>query len=54
MATLIESGPPRTGKRFYSSLWGQVSVAIAVATLFGYLSPVRAIAMKPLGDAFVP
>jgi aerobic C4-dicarboxylate transport protein len=53
MATLIESGPPRTRKRSYSSLWVQVSVAIVVAILFGYLSPVHAIAMKPLGDAFI-
>ena len=53
MATLVESGPPRTRKRFYSSLWVQVSVAIAVAILFGYLSPEHAIAMKPLGDAFI-
>ena len=53
MATLIESGPPRTRKRFYSSLWVQVSVAIVLAILFGYLSPVHAIAMKPLGDAFI-
>ena len=53
MATPIESAPPRTRKRFYSSLWVQVSVAIVLAILFGYLSPGRAIAMKPLGDAFI-
>jgi len=40
-------------KRFYSSLWVQVSVAIVIAVLFGYLSPERAAAMKPLGDAFI-
>ena len=51
MATLIESAPPRTRKRFYSSLWVQVSAAIATAILFGYVSPGRAIAMKPLGDS---
>jgi aerobic C4-dicarboxylate transport protein len=31
----------------------QVSVAIVAAVLFGYLSPAQAIAMKPLGDAFI-
>lgn len=40
-------------KRFYSSLWVQVTVAIVVAVIFGYLSPARAVAMKPLGDAFI-
>ena len=40
-------------KRFYTSLWAQVSVAIVIAVLFGYLSPAHAVAMKPLGDAFI-
>lgn len=40
-------------KRFYSSLWLQVSVAIAIAIIFGYVSPAHAVAMKPLGDAFI-
>ena len=40
-------------KRWYSSLWVQVSVGILLAILFGYLSPARAVAMKPLGDAFI-
>jgi aerobic C4-dicarboxylate transport protein len=40
-------------KRFYASLWVQVTVAILLAVLFGYLSPARAVAMKPLGDAFI-
>ncbi len=54
MPTLIETGPPLTKKkRFYSSLWVQVSVAIALAILFGQISPGRAVAMKPLGDAFI-
>jgi aerobic C4-dicarboxylate transport protein len=47
------AAPPRRPKRFYSSLWVQVTVAIVVAVLFGYLSPTRAVAMKPLGDAFI-
>src|SRR5579872_2124832 len=40
-------------KRWYSSLWVQVSVGILLAILFGYLSPAHAVAMKPLGDAFI-
>jgi aerobic C4-dicarboxylate transport protein len=47
------AAPARRPKRFYSSLWVQVSVAIVVAVIFGYLSPTRAVAMKPLGDAFI-
>ena len=38
---------------FYRSLWVQVLFAIAVAIVLGYLSPEKAIAMKPLGDAFI-
>jgi aerobic C4-dicarboxylate transport protein len=50
--------PPRASsaprpRRFYTSLWVQVSIAIVIAVLFGYLSPARAVAMKPLGDAFI-
>jgi aerobic C4-dicarboxylate transport protein len=40
-------------KPFYTSLSSQVLVAIAIAIVLGYLSPTRAIAMKPLGDGFV-
>jgi aerobic C4-dicarboxylate transport protein len=45
--------PAPQPKRFYSSLWVQVSVAILAAVLLGYVSPARAVAMKPLGDAFI-
>lgn len=38
---------------FYANLWVQVLVAIVLALLLGYLSPAKAIAMKPLGDAFI-
>ena len=41
------------GKPFYASLWVQVLFAMAVAIVLGYVSPARAIAMKPLGDAFI-
>jgi aerobic C4-dicarboxylate transport protein len=45
--------PAPRPKRFYQSLWVQVTVAIALAIVFGYLSPKHAVAMKPLGDAFI-
>jgi aerobic C4-dicarboxylate transport protein len=48
-----DSLPTRRPQRFYASLWVQVSVAIVIAVIFGYLSPVHAVAMKPLGDAFI-
>ncbi|GAC1622977.1 MAG: dicarboxylate/amino acid:cation symporter [Candidatus Acidiferrum sp.] len=40
-------------KPFYTSLSIQVLFAMAIAIVFGYLSPAKAIAMKPLGDAFI-
>jgi aerobic C4-dicarboxylate transport protein len=47
-----DSPAPRP-QRLYASLWVQVTVAILLAVLFGYLSPARAVAVKPLGDAFI-
>ena len=44
--------PLRT-RRWYSSLWVQVTAGIAIAIIFGAFSPARAVAMKPLGDAFI-
>jgi aerobic C4-dicarboxylate transport protein len=41
------------GKPVYANLWFQVLVAVALALLLGYLSPAKAVAMKPLGDAFI-
>jgi aerobic C4-dicarboxylate transport protein len=38
---------------FYANLWIQVLIAIVLAVAFGYLSPAKAIAMKPLGDGFI-
>ena len=38
---------------FYRVLWAQVLLAMVVAVVMGYLYPQRAIAMKPLGDAFI-
>src|SRR5271167_1380193 len=40
-------------KPFYASLWVQVLIAMVVAVALGYFSPARAVAMKPLGDAFI-
>ncbi len=52
MTTTSIAAPLRT-KRWYSSLWVQVTAGIAIAIIFGALSPARAVAMKPLGDAFI-
>src|SRR5215472_2171485 len=53
-ATIPNAETPTTRRRrWYSSLWAQVTAAIALATVVGYLSPARATAMKPLGDAFI-
>jgi aerobic C4-dicarboxylate transport protein len=43
--------PPH--KPLYASLWVQVTVAIALAVIFGHYSPAHAVALKPLGDAFI-
>ena len=40
-------------KPFYTSLWVQVVFAIALAVIFGHFRPSAAVAMKPLGDAFI-
>jgi len=44
---------PSPGKPFYSTLWVQVVVAITLAVALGHFSPAKAMAMKPLGDAFI-
>src|ERR1700726_4345134 len=44
---------PSNKKPFYRTLWGQVLLAIAVAIVLGYVRPHTAVAMKPLGDAFI-
>src|SRR5260370_4783789 len=40
-------------KPFYATLWVQVVFAIALAVIFGHFRPHAAVAMKPLGDAFI-
>src|SRR5579864_934117 len=51
--TIPVSPPPARTRRWYSSLWVQVTVGIVLAVILGALSPARAVAMKPLGDAFI-
>jgi aerobic C4-dicarboxylate transport protein len=50
---LIASGADQRKKPFYTSLSFQVLAGIAVAIVFGYVSPQKAAAMRPLGDAFI-
>jgi len=47
------TSPTQTKKPFYTSMSLQVLVTIGLAILLGYLNPSMAIAMKPLGDAFI-
>jgi len=47
----VVPGPAR--KPLHASLWFQVLVAMALAVVLGYVSPAKAVAMKPLGDAFI-
>jgi aerobic C4-dicarboxylate transport protein len=57
-AESLPSAPPAgpvsgKNKPLYASLWFQVVVAMALAVAVGHFSPARAVAMKPLGDAFI-
>src|SRR6266571_7015935 len=40
-------------KVFYRNLWVQVLIAVAIAIVLGYIRPNTAVAMRPLGDAFI-
>ena len=40
-------------KPIYTTLYFQVLVGIALGVIFGFLSPEKAAAMKPLGDGFI-
>lgn len=46
------AGPARR-KPFYLTLWGQVLIGVALAIVVGYLWPETAVAMQPLGAAFI-
>ena len=51
--TMNASTVNRRKKPIYKSPTAQVLFAIGVAIVLGYVSPHKAIAMKPLGDAFI-
>ncbi len=54
MATVIpEIGLKPKRQPVYKSLSAQVLFAIVIAISLGYISPAKAIAMKPLGDGFI-
>src|ERR1700733_461440 len=58
MAVHDENGSPAGAvkspkKPFYLSLWGQVLIGVGLGILLGFVRPHAAIAMKPLGDAFI-
>src|ERR1700716_2688125 len=52
-ATAPETTLPSRKKPFYTGLSFQVLVGVGIAIVLGYISPSTAIAMKPLGDAFI-
>jgi aerobic C4-dicarboxylate transport protein len=52
-ADAVNSESPSRKLPFYRVLWIQVLVAMAFAIVLGYVAPARAVAMKPLGDAFI-
>jgi aerobic C4-dicarboxylate transport protein len=53
IATAPVTTPPSLKKPFYMGLSFQVLLGVAIAIVLGYVSPARAVAMKPLGDAFI-
>jgi aerobic C4-dicarboxylate transport protein len=50
---LVNAAPASRKLPFYRVLWVQVLVAMGLAIVLGYVDPARAVAMKPLGDAFI-
>jgi len=48
-----ETSSPARKKPFYMSLSFQVLAGVALAIILGYARPDTAVAMKPLGDAFI-
>src|ERR1700736_6304553 len=48
-----ESSSPARKKPFYTTLSFQVLAGVAIAIILGYAKPDTAVAMKPLGDAFI-
>lgn len=52
-ATAPETTSPLGKKPFYTGLSFQVLLGVGIAIVLGYISPATAMAMKPLGDAFI-
>ena len=57
MSTTFESTAVRTEPRpkqaFYTNLWVQVLAGVGLAIVLGAVRPATAVAMRPLGDAFI-
>ena len=51
--TAPETNSPSRKRPFYMGLSFQVLLGVAIAIILGYVSPASAVAMKPLGDAFI-
>src|ERR1700693_4533672 len=49
----VKAAPASRKTPYYRVLWVQVLCAMVLAIVLGYVDPVRAVAMKPLGDAFI-
>src|SRR6202165_3508245 len=52
-ATAPETNSPPRKRPFYMGLSFPVLLGVAIAIILGYVSPASAVAMKPLGDAFI-
>jgi aerobic C4-dicarboxylate transport protein len=52
-ATRFHTGSSSRKKPFYTGLSFQVLLGVVLAIILGYVSPSTAVAMKPLGDAFI-
>jgi aerobic C4-dicarboxylate transport protein len=52
-ANETEAPSPVRKKPFYTGLAFQVLAGVALAVILGYVRPATAVAMKPLGDAFI-
>jgi aerobic C4-dicarboxylate transport protein len=57
MSTTFEGTAVRVETRakqaFYKNLWVQVLAGVGLAIVLGYVRPATAVAMRPLGDAFI-
>ena len=52
-AAAPETSSPTRKRPFYMGLSFQVLLGVAIAIILGHVSPASAVAMKPLGDAFI-